>query len=119
MCNIGLVVVTLLCVLPGLLASPTATTLAKRATCTPASAGSASTDDVPAIAAAIKSCVSSHFLVSFGDSADRSTLFCPAAGKQWHHRDSGWQDVSNSLYPVFRWMHKLRFSSGGHFEDVG
>ncbi|KAM3064910.1 hypothetical protein ACMFMF_011526 [Clarireedia jacksonii] len=30
--------------------------LAKRATCTPASAGSASTDDVPAITAAIKSC---------------------------------------------------------------
>jgi galacturan 1,4-alpha-galacturonidase len=63
MWNTRLVVGALLCVLPGVFASPTTTTLAKRATCTPASAGSASTDDVPAIAAAIKSCGNGGIIV--------------------------------------------------------
>ncbi|KAJ7191918.1 extracellular exo-polygalacturonase [Mycena pura] len=44
-------------------ASPTAVSVAKRATCTPASAHDAGTDDVPAIEAAIKSCGNGGIIV--------------------------------------------------------
>ncbi|KAJ7448953.1 glycoside hydrolase family 28 protein [Mycena latifolia] len=44
-------------------ATPTTVELAKRATCTPASAGNAATDDVPAIAAAFQTCGNGGIIV--------------------------------------------------------
>jgi galacturan 1,4-alpha-galacturonidase len=45
------------------LATPTVAQVTKRATCTPASAGDAGTDDVPAIEAAFKSCGNGGIIV--------------------------------------------------------
>jgi polygalacturonase len=44
-------------------ATPTTVNVAKRATCTPVSAGDAGTDDVPAIEAAFKSCGNGGIIV--------------------------------------------------------
>lgn len=49
-------IVTIALFLHGLSPAVYASTVAKRATCTPASAGNSGTDDVPAIEAAFKSC---------------------------------------------------------------
>jgi len=61
---------SILCLVAGLLLPPatasplyTRDILAKRATCTPKSGGSASVDDVPAIVAAIKSCGNGGIIV--------------------------------------------------------
>ncbi|KAJ7039713.1 extracellular exo-polygalacturonase [Mycena alexandri] len=61
-------------------ATPTTDDLAKRATCTPVSAGDAGTDDVPAIEAAFKSCGNGRRTLSFAgcrysQDVGRSQLF--------------------------------------------